>query len=155
MQFIDRRRKERKISNRCQSLVVVILLVVGIALVAGGVVWVSRCPSEVEASTGTFESIDAGSRSSIQELSKAIRRCPRAELYRVIWLSPGREGDQSIQRQAIIYDRPRKRLGYEFDIYSGIAGRVYVVNDDAIHKVAKKGGSLEDFVEYDQSQSYR
>jgi hypothetical protein len=135
-------------SNRWR-LLQCFLQVAGIILV-GGAAACSRCGSDLEVSIGPYESRDIGVRSSIQKLAAELRQCPQARLYRVIWRSPDPEGNEVMERQAILYDREHKRLGYEHDIYSGIAGKAYIVDDDAIQKVAERGGSLEAFVEYDQ-----
>jgi hypothetical protein len=57
-----------------------------------------------------------------------------------------------VDDRALLYEPGRKRLGYEHDVQSGISGKAYIVEMAAIKEVAKKGGSLEDFSEYDQSQ---
>ena len=128
------------------SYVLVCLFLVGGCLVGGCMI----CRGEMETSIGSFDSRDTGTRSALRELAKEVASCPRAELYRVIWASPNPEYP-TIDRQAILYDRPHKRLGYERDIYSGISGKAYIVDDSAIRIVAERGGSLESFVEFDQS----
>jgi len=113
---------------------------IGVALVGMACL---RCGSELKTDIGNFESKEAGMRSSIRKLATEIRRCPGARLYRVIWHGPYEGGDQSMREQAILYDREHKRLGYEQDIYSGIAGKAYIVDAEAIDKVAQSGGSLD------------
>ena len=125
------------------------LLVAGL-ISLGGIVGCSRCGSEVETLIGPCPSREVGIRSSIKKLAAEVRRCPQARLYRVIWRSPNPNNNQAMERQAILYDREHMSLGYEYDIYSGIAGKAYTVGDDAIQKVAEEGGSLEDFAAYDQ-----
>ena len=62
---------------------------------------------------------------------------------------------QSIDRRSLLYSgpKPAKWLGYEFDVFSGTIGRRYLVDRAAIEAVAAKDRTLEDFDEYDQSDS--
>jgi hypothetical protein len=100
------------------------IMLAGIALAVLIGVWVSRCPSEVDITIGEFDSKDAGMRSSIKKLAAEIHRCPEAKIYRIIWSSPSPE-KVTPDRRAVLYDRERKRLGYEHDVFSGIAGKPY------------------------------
>lgn len=112
-----------------------------------------NCPTEVNVSLGDFTSMDAGNRASIQRLSKEVCRCPKAYKYRIFWKVTS-EGEE-IDRRAALYERQKQvtgmgRVGYEIDPYSGFWSKVHTVNDNAIHAVAHKGGTFEDFTEYDQ-----
>jgi hypothetical protein len=107
-----------------------------------------RCPKEVNVYIGEFPSRDAGLRAAIKRLPQEIDRCPGAEGYRVMWRGPDPE-DGRVDREALLYFRRPRALGFEHDVYSGISGRAYVVDEVDIRVVAEKGGTLEDFAEYD------
>jgi len=109
-----------------------------------------RCPEEVNASIGVFDSKEEGLRASIPKLAAEIHECPDAELYRIMWKGPDPDENQRVDQRALLYDKPRKRLGYEHDVGSGIAGRAWIVDRSAIQAVAQKGGVFEDFAAYDQ-----
>ena len=128
--------------------------IVGILIVAGIVLgaWSLICRDEIYKTIGNFESKDAGLRAAIPHLAAEIRRCPEAELYRIVWSSPDTEGYQHVDRRALLYVRKAKAIGYEHDVFSGIAGKAYIVDETAIKAVAERGGSLEDFSEYDQGR---
>jgi hypothetical protein len=55
-------------------------------------------------------------------------------------------------RQALLYSSNGKAwwLGYEHDFLSGTSGRSFEVDRAAIQAVAEKGGTFEDFDQYDQ-----
>ena len=108
-----------------------------------------RCPDEIYKTIGNFGSKEAALRAAVPKLAAEIHKCPRAELYRIVWIGPDPDENQRIDRRALLYDKERNRLGYEPDVFSGIAGRVYIVNEAAINEVAEKGGTLEDFTEYE------
>jgi hypothetical protein len=112
-------------------------------------------PGEVWVEIGEFQSKDAGMRAAVKRLAVEIQENPNAERYRIVWTGPFSDEDddarQSIDRRALVYCLPVKWLGYEHDVDSGIAGRKYIVDRADIKAVAEKGGSLEDFDEYDQS----
>lgn len=110
------------------------------------------CPNAVGVYIGHFDSMDAGSRASIKRLSEEIRRCPEAKTYRVSWrvdLGPNERG-----WRAVMYHRQGKTsggVGYEFDPGSGFGRDIYLVDDDAVQKVAEGSGTLEDFAKYDKT----
>ncbi len=128
--------------------IVGILILAGIALEA----WPLGCSGEIYKTIGNFESKDAGLRAAIPRLAGEIQRCPEAELYRIVWLSPNEEGSQHVDRRALLYTRKAKAIGYEHDVFSGIAGKAYIVDEAAIRAVAARKGTLEDFSEYDLSR---
>ncbi|MEW6209296.1 MAG: hypothetical protein AB1631_13070 [Acidobacteriota bacterium] len=124
---------------------VVILILAGIALE----VWSLGCRREIYKTIGDFESREAGLRAAIPHLAAEIRRCPEAELYRIVWRSSDTEGHKDVDQRALLYARKAKAIGYEHDVFSGISGKAYIVAEAAIKAVAEKRGSLEDFSEYD------
>ena len=112
-----------------------------------------RCPQEIETHIGWFDSKDTALRASIVKLANEIRSCPKAELYRVIWVSPEPElVGSGMSKRCIFYNRSRQGIGYEADVYSGGFGRGYIADDAAIRDVAEKGGTLEDFKVNDRSR---
>lgn len=106
----------------------------------------------MEVFIGEFDSKDAALRAAIRRLAVEVDRCPDAEEYHIVWVGPDPDQNQRVDRRALWYFRRPKTLGYEHDVSSGIAGRNYIVDDAAIKAVAEKGGALEDFAEYDNSQ---
>ena len=139
--------QERK--KKIRPILIGILLVFGITVVF----FISRSPSEITVSIGQFESKDAGLRASIKVLADQVKRCPNSTDYHIIWVGPDPDQNQRVDRRGLWYFRRPKSLGYEHDISSGIAGRKYIVDDEAIRAVAEQGGTLEDFAEYDQGLS--
>lgn len=125
-----------------------VLLVVAIASVLCLVTSISRCPKEISTRIGEFDSKDSGLRASIAKLAVEIDRCPHAELYRVIWIGPGEQGER-LQRSTVYY-RENSSIGYEADAFSGTSETGFVIDDAAIRTVAGTGGTLEDFADYDQ-----
>jgi hypothetical protein len=125
---------------------IVVVFLLGVVL---AVAWMLRCPKEVTVSIGEFPSMNAGLRAAVRRLPVEIDRCPAALGYRMMWISPDSENER-VDRQALLYFRGPRWLGYERDVFSGISGRKYVVDEAAIRAVAEKGGTLEDFAEYDQ-----
>jgi hypothetical protein len=112
-----------------------------------------RCPPDVAVVIGEFNSKDSGLRASIPKLASEIARCPEAQVYRIIWVGP--EPDPSalgVDRRSTFYSRASKTIGYEADVYSGSFGKTYTADDAAIREVAEKGGTLEDFKDYEQSR---
>jgi len=107
--------------------------------------WVTffRCPTEMSVNIGWFDTADAGMRASIPELASAVQRCPKTELYRIIWIGPGENGEP-LQRSTLYY-RKSSAVAYEQDAFSGASERGYIVDDAAIQAVANKGGTLSDF----------
>lgn len=124
------------------------ILIIG-ALLLG---WVTffRCPTEIDINIGRFDTADAGLRASIPELASAVQRCPKTELYRIIWIGPGENGEP-LQRSTLYY-RKNSAIGHEQDAFSGASERGYIVDDAAIQAVANKGGTLSDFAEYDKNR---
>ncbi len=114
-----------------------------LALLVGA--WLRRCPDEVYV---YFESpiLEAGERVAVRKLDAAVCRCPEARRYDVFWKEV--IADEELGRRALVYERRGKLIGYEHDPGSGFSGAVYVVNDAAIHAVAQKWGTLEDFAAY-------
>lgn len=132
------------------------LIIIGILFVLGSVaaaLWLFKCYGlfAVSVHIGKFDSKEAGLRAAIPELVREMKVCPWSETYRVIWDGPDPE-EQSVRGRSLLYNRKRKRLGYEQDLHSGISGKVYLVDEAAIKTVAEQGGTLEDFAAYDQSQ---
>jgi hypothetical protein len=104
------------------------------------------CLKEETVSMGEFSSKNIAVRAAIPQLATIIDRCPRAEVYRIMWVGAG-DAEGSQNRHSVLYDRPHKRIGYEDDFLSGISGKAYSADDAAIHTVAQRGGMLEDFDE--------
>lgn len=112
------------------------------------------CSDKIIIFVGEFESMDVGSRASIQRLSEEIRRCPSAKTYRITWKWKLPSDGYERGWRAVIYKRQNETMGligYEYDPESGFSGEVYLVQDDAIHVVAQKAGTLEDFAIHRQS----
>jgi hypothetical protein len=109
----------------------------------------SRCSKDMSTSIGEFESKEAGIHAAIPRLAAEIRRCPEAEVYRIMWAGPG--DYYGNYRHAVLYDRRSKRVGYEDDFLSGFSGKTYSIDDKAVRVVAEKSGTMEDFSACDQS----
>jgi hypothetical protein len=120
-------------------------LIVEISLAA----WlVLKCPDEIAVVIGEFESKEAALRASIKRLDGEIHGCSKAETYRVIWTVK-----DNPMRQATLYHRRETtggHIGYEQDAFSGFAEDPFAANDVDVKRVAEKGGSLNDFSEYDE-----
>ncbi|HXG91108.1 MAG TPA: hypothetical protein VNN73_01910 [Blastocatellia bacterium] len=99
---------------------------------------------------GEFASKDDCMRAAIRKLAVEIQRCPEAEMYHIVWISPDPDENQRVDRRAVLYERGRKEIGYEHDVFSGISGKAYTVDDAAIQAVAERGGTLYDFSAYEQ-----
>ena len=129
-------------------------ILIGILLMSGITVgfFIFRCPSEMTVSIGKFESKDAGLRASIKVLADEVNRCPKSTDYHIIWVGPDPDENQRVDRRGLWYLRRSEWIGYEHDVNSGISGRKYIVDDEAIKAVAGKGGTLEDFAQYDQGE---
>jgi hypothetical protein len=139
-------------AKRKRKLQFIPILTLLIAITAAFVWWELRCPEEIIVSIGEFDSKDAGLRASIPRLAAEVHRCPEAEMYRIIWVAPETDPNHSgINRRSTFYSRATKTIGYEADVHSGSVGRTYVVDDATINAVAEKGGTLEDFQEYEKS----
>ena len=114
------------------------------------------CPSEVYTRIGEFETKDAALRASIPRLAAEISKCPKAQIYRIVWTGPGLS--DRVDRHALLYCRSRidnssASVGYEDDVFSGYSNGIssaYVVNDASVRAVAEAGGTLEDFAAYNQ-----
>ena len=129
--------------------IVIAIIITGVAIAFAA--QKLRCPQEIETHIGWFDSKDTALRASIVKLADEIRRCPKAELYRVIWVSPEPQLVASgMSNRCIFYSRSRQGIGYEADVYSGGFGKGYIADDVAIRDVAEKGGTLEDFKVNDQ-----
>ena len=126
--------------NLILAFITIIVLAAGITLA----VLIIGCSDMDDISIGEFESKQAALPSAIRALSAEISKCPEAKQYYVSWIA-----SDSNMREAIMYLRESKWLGYEQDCYSGFSDDPYNVDDAAIREVAEKGGTLEDFKEYD------
>lgn len=102
------------------------------------------CSDEVDVSISGISTMEEGNRASIKKLSNEIRRCPSANKYRVFWKVT--VNGQEVSRRAALYER-NIGVGYEDDPYSGFSSKVYPVDDSAIHAIAQKGGTFDDFVD--------
>jgi hypothetical protein len=129
------------------------LIVCTLAVEITLVMWlVFKCPEEISISIGKFDSKDAGLRASIPKLADEILKCPGAAKYYIIWIGPETDpAVSSVGRRSTFYNRAAKVIGYEVDAYSGSYGRTYRADDEVIRSVAEKGGTLEDFAEYDRT----
>jgi hypothetical protein len=137
---------------------IILTLIFGIGITTAW--WYARCfgvfgvfgIAEASDSIGEYESIDPALRASIPKLASLLRVCPCSNKYRIVWKGQDPE-DQRVAFRALLYNRKWKTLGYEYDVYSGISGKVYIVDEAAIRAVAEKGGTLEDFEGYDQGKN--
>lgn len=125
------------------------LVIVGGALTIAALWTVAciGCPSEVFTEIGEFESRDDALHASIPRLAAEIRRCPHAQTYRIVFTD-------AVDRHALLYYRTEGsivRIGYEDDVHSGYkpGDGPYEVNDEVVQAVAERGGSLNDFAQYD------
>lgn len=84
---------------------------------------------------------DDGARASIQALSEELHRHPQADMYRIVW-GVGPEGSEV--RRATVYMR-KYGIYYEYDPGSGSVVEWSHVDDQAIHLVARRNGTFEDF----------
>jgi len=112
------------------------------------------CPDTVQAFSGHFDSMNTGSRASIKRLSAEIGNCPQAKKYSVSWrvdLGPNERGWRAVKYER--EDKTSGYVGYEFDPGSGFGRDIYLVDDDAIQKVAQEAGSLEDFAKYAKTKT--
>jgi hypothetical protein len=139
----------REIKDNWRFIITAILM----TLVIAAAWWVLKCPDEVYVTIGKFESKDAGLRAAIPILAAEIRKCPDAELYRVVWLGPGSSNyPEAVDRRALLYIQRSKALGYEPDVFSMFPEKPYIVDGTAIDAVAEILGGLEEFSKYDQSR---
>ena len=112
------------------------------------------CPDEeLFLRIGEFDSRDAAVRAAIPKLAYAIRKCPKVKTYRIVFTAPG---IYATHRHALLYSRrnsPQALIGYEDDVFSGISPDFgpYAVDDAVVLAVSEKGGSLEDFAQYDRT----
>jgi|SRR5581483_10247710 len=112
--------------------------------------WLLNCSTEISGSIGEFPSKDAAFRASIKEINSEVQRCPRTETYRIIWTVK-----DDPMRQSTLYYRARDGnayIGHEQDAYSGFSEKSYSVDDRDVKAVAEKGGTLEDFSDYDRAR---
>jgi Arc/MetJ-type ribon-helix-helix transcriptional regulator len=104
---------------------------------------------------GEFRSRDEGVRAAIKRLA-ADTQCPETGCIRIMWSGPAHDtSNTSAFSQALVYVQngaagTARLLGYEHDFLSGAGSRLYLVDRAAIQAVAEKGGTLEDFDQYDQ-----
>lgn len=125
-------------------------------------IWMAgcSCSGEIFITIGEFDSNDAALRASIPKLADAIRKCPHAKVYRIVYTAPGIYGEpgmNTVYRHALLYyrrDRQKGALGYEDDVFSGFKPEPgpYEVDDAVVNAVAEKHGALEDFAQYDRKQ---
>jgi hypothetical protein len=109
-----------------------------------------QCGEEITEDIGEFDSKDAALRAAIPKLAAEMRRCTEAETYRIIFFAPETHPwHQGIGRRSVLFYRPSMTVGYEADALSGTIGKTYVVDDSAVQSIAQKGGTLDDFAEYD------
>src|SRR5262249_47159737 len=103
------------------------------------------CQDELWVSIGTFQSTDSAMRAAIQRLAVETQRCPKAQFYHIIWKGPYSDDPDKKQNYeyALLYCARPRALGVEHDVGSGISGKCYTVDLDAIKAVAEKGGTLE------------
>jgi hypothetical protein len=131
-------------------------MIAGIVVVAGICLsgWLLRCRFDGHmVAISVYESKEAGLRAAVPVLARKLCECPSStQVYRIIWTSPDSDKGEGIDEHALLYDSRWKRLGYEYDIDSGIWGKAYIVDAEAIKAVAEKGGTLEDFSEYDRGE---
>ncbi len=119
--------------------------------------WMAACAcpdEEIYTTIGEFDSRDAALRAAIPKLADAIRKCPQVKTYRIVFTAPGIE---RVDRHALLYWRrsaPTGDIGYEDDVFSGTSTGFgpYEVDDAIVRAVAEKGGSLEDFAQYDRQR---
>jgi hypothetical protein len=139
----------REIKDNRRLIIAAILM----TLVIASAWWLLQCPRELYFTIGKFESKDAGLRAAIPVLAAEIRRCPDAELYRVVWLGPDSPSyPEAVDRRALLYIRKSKALGYEQDVFSMFPEKPYIVDRAVIDAVAEILGGLEEFSKYDQSR---
>lgn len=111
------------------------------------------CYSIVNASVGSSDSAETGARAAVRRLSQEIQRCGEAKEYYIQWSWPGSEQERGWR--AIRYFRKDKTsgvAGYEYDPMSGTLQPTYLVDDSAVHQVAKEGGTLSDFAKYQKEK---
>ena len=111
------------------------------------------CGERVRVSIGKFEMADDGARAAIERLSQELKRCPKTKYYSVSWRYS--KGPEPRGWRALKYDRRDGSsgiIGYEDDPESGISGNAYIVEDNAVHRVAQEKGVLEDFAKYSKGK---
>ena len=100
-------------------------------------------PGEVNKPIGGFRSRDAAITESIRSLSREIRFYPWKDTFRIYWSVE--MGHPSPSHWATLYERMSKTIGYEADPDSGYSKWWSNIDDEAIHGVARKKGTFEDF----------
>src|SRR5258705_11693051 len=66
------------------------------------------CSGEILITIGEFDSNDAALRASIPKLADAIRKCPHAKIYRIVYTAPGNYWEPGTKTQdstALLYYR--------------------------------------------------
>lgn len=99
--------------------------------------------STIERYLPAKSSWDDGARASIQALSEELHCHPHADMYRVYWRVPSEASD--VSRYATIYAPKFETFGYEDDPGSGPVVEWANVDEEAIHLVARRNGTFEDF----------
>jgi hypothetical protein len=138
------------IKSKSLRLLIVIIILLAVSPFAAW--WLLRCygPIAVKDDIGKFDSKESGLRAAIPHLVNQFRFCPCSEEYRIVWQGPDPE-DKLIGGRALYYNRRSKLLGYEQDAFSGTTGKTYRVDQSAIQAVAEKGGTMDNFLVYDQT----
>jgi hypothetical protein len=111
------------------------------------------CPETEHVSIGRFESAEEGAHAAVQKLSQLTQHCVKTKRYSISWRYSA--GPQERGWKALKYDRRDALsgvIGYEVDPESGIRGDAYIVDDDAIHRVAQERGVLGDFAKYSKGK---
>ena len=104
--------------------------------------------------TSSFDSGETGARAGVRALSQEIHRCAEAKEYSISWNYPGNEQERGWRALKYIRkDQVSGIIGYEYDPSSGTREPTYLVDDKAVHEVAKEGGTLNDFAKYQKKQS--
>ena len=112
------------------------------------------CRTIVEASLGTFNSLETGARVAVPRLSQEIHRCSEAKKYSVSWKFPASGEERGWH--ALTYIRKDKTsgvVGYEYEPGSGSGSEIYWVEDSAVDQVAKENGTLADFAKYQKKKN--
>jgi hypothetical protein len=127
---------------------IVCTILAACVLAVGLIVTVAEytCSEEITEYIGKFDSKEAGVHAALPKMAAELARCPNAKVYRVMWVGPA----QGASRHSVLYERRDNRIGYEDDFLSSFSDETYVVDDTAIRAIAEKGGTLEDFAQYDQ-----
>jgi len=138
-----------------QQLTVVFLMISSQLVIACGHPPSSRlCVANINVDIGNFDSVETGARAGVRALSQEIHRCAEAKEYSISWNYPGNEQERGWRALKYIRkDQVSGIIGYEYDPSSGTREPTYLVDDKAVHEVAKEGGTLNDFAKYQKKQS--